>query len=200
MSNFDLKLDRLSKVFTIVVGLLGLVISSYVAIFVIWPSHNRDNAKACFDTENKILTSVKSNPNGDTTTYINNIREICDTSYNEAEAKVNTLVAIAKALPRPDDNKVLGYVSLGKKDNYVGSNFRNLSSGEKALKYLDDLKTGKILQARWSVNLRKNKQDTESGNNPSLAIVYDNECVKMEEDLPKPIRGSYWVKVSLSEC
>lgn len=198
-TSFDLNLDRWNKIFTIVVGVLGLLVSAYVTIFVIWPGHNRDNAKACFDTENEILVGVKNYPNGDITTHINSLRRICDTSHDEAEAKVKTLVAIAKALPRSDN--VTGYVSLGPENNYADSNFRNFLSDEKALKHLDALKKDAILKARWSVNLRTNTEDTDSDQNPSLAIIYDNECVKMEEDLPQDtIRGSHWVKVSLSKC
>lgn len=200
MSNFDLNLDRWNKVFTIVIGILGLIVSSYVAVFVIYPAHNRDNAKACFDARTTIKSDILNNPTGDTTTYKNDLKKICNISYEKAEADVNSMVAETTALPKSQETGLMGSVSLGKADNYQTSNFRNFETGEKALKQKELLKKGAILIARWSVNLRKNKKDTTTGDNPSIAIIYDNKCVKMEEDLPPAKRGSYWVKVSLFDC
>jgi len=225
MSNFDLRLDRWSKIAAVLTGLFAVGFPAYLYFYLDVPNHKLNVADKCLNWVKE--TESKTN-NGSTKTLETaqrNIKEFCsdkdkqDLAINLANtnfALKAELVAAQETIEelnlkvRPPSGSVtkpvislIGYVSLGlaARDQYPKTNFRNVETDEKALKTLIDLKKGTLLKARWSVNLRTNNEDTERGNNPSLAIIRDNECVKMEEDLPnKPLRGSYWVKVSLAQC
>lgn len=212
MSDFDLKLDRWSKISTIAIGLLGVVFSGYFFLFYEKPSHNIQIDSQCLDW---LADADEAAKNGSTLRHeaiIAKSDEHCADRKEQEQAVsiANKIFAQSAALETislknvntelDPEKPMIGYVSVGKANNYVNSNFRNLETGEKALKELEILKAGTVLKARWSVNLRTNDEDTESGKNPSKTIINDGECVRMNEDLPEPIRGSYWVNVVLIEC
>lgn len=212
MTDFDLRLDRWSKISTVAIGLIGVVFSGYFFLFYEKPSYNIQIDSQCLDW----LADAEEAANKGSTLRHEAIIAKSDRhcaypkEQEQAVAIANKIFAQSAALEKDSynyqniepnsENPILGYVSLGKADDYINSNFRNLETGEKALKDTETLKAGTILKARWPVNLRTNNQDTEGGQNPSLAIINDNACVKMAENLPEPIRGSYWVEVAPNKC
>jgi hypothetical protein len=115
------------------------------------------------------------------------------------QSEIKALKPSASPLPKADNTH--GFVSIGpaRPGGYVGSNFRYTKTGEKALKERAALVKGEILTARWSVNLRKNFKNTESGDNPSLGIIYDEQCVELLS-VPVERRGNYWAEVKRVDC
>ncbi len=206
---FDLHLDRWSKIFTIVLGVLGFFASVYVTIWVVVPAHKRDNVKSCLELRKSYAGLILEASDDNIAKQAEVLASLCDETVEESLAFLKSEATKAKSLMQLEkdnkpnivvaDNKQFGFVSLGKASDYQTSNFRDLASGGKAIKVIDELNVGSVLQARWSVNLRENNKDTESGENKRLLVIKDEQCVALEER-PKDLRGSYWVRVSLSAC
>ena len=60
-------------------------------------------------------------------------------------------------------------------------------------------KEGTIMKANWSVYLRANTENTESGANPSLGIIPEGGYIRILERRDN-IRGQTWAAAKLAKC
>ena len=88
-----------------------------------------------------------------------------------------------------------GYVALGRFENRTYQNFQILSRAS------DDgvARAGDIMKASWSVNLRVNTENTQSGANSPLGSIPEGGCVKVLERYDN-IRGQTWAAVKQAAC
>ncbi len=56
-----------------------------------------------------------------------------------------------------------------------------------------------LLKAKWSVYLRSNTENTESGLNAIRGLIQENNCVRVLKPYPG-IRGQIWAAVKLAGC
>jgi hypothetical protein len=96
--------------------------------------------------------------------------------------------AIASEAELPD-----GYVAVGTPTN---QNFTILSSAGGAS---TNIVAQAVLKAKWSVYLRSNTDNTETGNNAIRGLIRENQCVRVLQPYPG-IRGQTWAAVKLAEC
>lgn len=209
-SQFDLQLDRWSKMSTILIGFLGLLVTTYVTVWVVLPGDSRNALAVCQSNKFVAVQILRENPNIGIDSLATEISRLCDdlsfdASYQFlAEFRVDSEIASEVRLmsveqtggPEPSTQ---GFVSLGRVDDYQSSNFRFLDTGEKALKEAERLQPGVVLIARWSVNLRENSSNTEAGSNPILSVIQDENCVELTGK-PELLRGSQWVEVKSAQC
>lgn len=223
---FDLQLDRWHKVSTIVLGIIGMAAAMFTLIAITLPNNNRESHRACLDDLDKIKGLVSAEDRSRSSTAVQRFIGRCPDFESFLMGATNNQVALSvqleevqkrldeavKAVPELENTPIdqvskelskdaTGYVSLGPAETsrYPESNFRNTESKEEALKDLDRLIKGTVLSARWSVNLRKNTEYTEGGTNPSLGIIYDEQCVELLS-VPIERRGNYWAEVKRVDC
>jgi hypothetical protein len=56
-----------------------------------------------------------------------------------------------------------------------------------------------LLKPRWSVYLRSNTENTDTGDNTIRGIIQENQCVRVLTPYPG-IRGQTWAAVKLADC
>ena len=206
---FDLQLDRLTKMSTVSLGVLGLLATTYVTVWVIIPAHDRDGRKVCSDYKLGAQSAAKEAPDDDHSAHVELITEFCPRETREsAFAYVNSEAADEQILQGKarETQRALGetaifdgFVSLGKASDEKASNFRAAASGAKAVGVVDELGPGSVLEARWPVNLRSNDSNTQAGTNPPILTIQEGSCVRLAQR-PRLLRGSYWARASLSQC
>ena len=207
---FDILLDRWSKMSTILIGLLGLLVTTCVTVWVVLPGDNRDALAKCQSNKFVAVQIIRENPEIKIEMLASEVARLCkDLGYDGSykfltEFRVDSEIATEVRLmslepsggPKPSRQ---GFVSLGRADDYQSSNFRILATGEKALKEPEELQSGVVLISRWSVNLRENSSDTEAGNNPIVSVIQDENCIELNSE-PVVLRGSSWVSATLIPC
>lgn len=209
-SRFDLQLDRWSKIATILIGFLGLLVTTYVTVWVVLPGDSRNALAVCQSNKFVAIQIIRENPDIGIDSLATEVARLCDdlgydASYQFlAEFRVDSEIASEVRLISVEPTGGLepstqGFVSLGRADDYQSSNFRFLDTGEKALKDSERLQPGVVLIARWSVNLRENSSNTEAGSNPIVSVIQDESCVELTSK-PELLRGSQWVEVKLVQC
>ena len=122
-----------------------------------------------------------------------NLPTVDQTNYASIPANVaEKVLQLPASKEAPDGYVALGAFALDKK---TYQNFRIEAGGS------DDgrAKDGTIMKANWSVYLRANTENTESGANPSLGIIPEGGCVKILDARDK-IRGQTWAAVKLAKC
>lgn len=222
MSNLDLRLDRWSKISTIIVGLISTGLATYFLIWFQIPQQENAAADRCIHLLGILADKSKPQSEIQIKTIENELDSDCpidetvkenaisiaksiDADRSQIESLEMQVFELQKKLSDQSATPVEkiredGFVSLGIASDYQRSNFRDVKTGEKAVKIISELDIGAILQARWSVNLRENKKDIESGQNRSIRVIHDGECVKLEEKPTEPLRGSWWANVTLTRC
>jgi len=93
--------------------------------------------------------------------------------------------------PAPD-----GYVAVGIFDA-ASKSFRNFVVKSGTVDPDGGIKPEAVLTARWSVYLRANTQNTDTGGNPIIGLIKEGDCVKVISAFPNT-RGQTWAAVSLS--
>lgn len=222
MSDLDLRLDRWSKFSTIIVGIISTGLAAYFLIWFQIPQQENAAADRCIHLLGILADKSKPQSEVQIKTIENELDADCpidetvkenafsiaksiDADRSQIESLEMQIVELQKKLSDQaaepiEKPRVDGFVSLGIANDYQRSNFRDVKTGEKAVKVVRELNTGAILKARWSVNLRDNNKNTEAGGNRSIRVIRDGECVKLDEKPTEPLRGSWWVNVSLTSC
>jgi hypothetical protein len=91
-----------------------------------------------------------------------------------------------------------GYVAVGIFDA-ASNSFRNFAVKPEAVEPGGGIKPEAVLKARWSVYLRANTQNTDTGGNPILGLIKEGDCVKVISAFPGT-RGQTWAAVRLTAC
>jgi hypothetical protein len=89
-----------------------------------------------------------------------------------------------------------GYVAVG---SLGKEGFRNFSIVSQPVGSDTSIVAQTLLKARWSVYLRSNTENTETGRNAIRGIIEENKCARVLKPYPG-IRGQTWAAVKLAEC
>ncbi|MFO1056214.1 MAG: hypothetical protein U1E53_04525 [Dongiaceae bacterium] len=111
--------------------------------------------------------------------------------FDKLKAENVQVEAAPEASEKPD-----GYVAVGSYDPATG--FRNFTVvGGKPDGA--SIAAATLIKARWSVYLRSNTGNTDSGGNPILGLIRQEDCVRVLASYPG-VRGQTWAAVKLAPC
>ena len=96
------------------------------------------------------------------------------------------------------DEKPQGYVAVGTFDSEAKT-FRNFDVPSASIQGDGVVKAGTVIKAKWSVYLRADTSNTQSGNNSILGLVPGGGCAEVIESMPG-IRSQTWAAVKLTTC
>jgi hypothetical protein len=91
-----------------------------------------------------------------------------------------------------------GYAAIGAFTSDKKS-FRNFEVPADSVRPDGSIAPNTTVQARWSVYLRANYDNTEEGRNPIFGIIAENAYAKVLKSFPS-VRGQTWAAVKLVNC
>jgi hypothetical protein len=168
----------------------------YMVTFLVEVNNTYNDVKFKPDAINSILTAEQHCQSRDATAVKNTALGAGSiplvTPQNIQELN-NSLKSDAPVQPIPSEAEVPdGYVAVG---SPTVQNFIIVAPPGG----LGDVGPRTLLKAKWSVYLRSNTENTETGNNAIRGLIQQNNCVRVLKPYPG-IRGQTWAAVKLAAC
>ncbi len=177
------------------------VISAAVAIITVYLTWQRDTGeriKQCDTFFTALIDTAVKQEATDAAKQsllfrINSYGRMCGNLSDQQTQNIMNVMIPQKVISSTPSALSQGWVALSRLPAaaYADTNFDTTSSGK-------EFKTGDVIKARWSVNIREKNTPIIAGDNPVIGVVEAGTCVKISE--LQNGRLNAWARISPADC